>query len=112
MDFAGVGTTTSEAAAALRPGGRIVQVGLGRQETTVRNDDLINRMIQLHGSLGSEPDEVRQVLDFIAAGRIRPILEEVPFDTLSDSLERLHHGGVVGRLYTRPAACPGVGIPS
>lgn len=104
VDFAGVGSTTADAAAVVRAGGRIVLVGLGRSETSVRNSDLVNRMIQLHGSVGSELDEVRQVLDFIAAGRIRPVLEEVPFDSLPESLDRLARGEVVGRLYTRPRA--------
>ncbi|WP_245721835.1 zinc-binding dehydrogenase [Nocardia crassostreae] len=104
VDFAGVGSTTADAGAVVRAGGRIVLVGLGRSETAVRNADLVNRMIQLHGSIGSEPEEVRQVLDLIAAGRMQPVLEEVPFETLPESLGRLERGEVVGRLYTRPRA--------
>ncbi|MBP8535676.1 zinc-binding dehydrogenase [Streptomyces sp. MK37H] len=102
IDFAGVGSTTSDAIDAVRRHGRVVMVGLGTKTTTFSNGSLIRKSVQLRGSYGASKDEYRQVLGFIADGRIEPIVEEIPFADLNQGLDRLRHGKVRGRLITRP----------
>lgn len=103
VDFAGVGTTTAEAALAVRLGGRVVVVGLGAELATINTVDLVTRNVRLQGSLGSSRDELAQVLGLIADGSLVPVLEEVPFDALTEALDRLDTGTVSGRLFTRPS---------
>ena len=102
IDFAGASSTTAAAIEAVRPGGRVVLVGLAKEATTFRTHGLISNRVELVGSLGASKDELRQVYDFIAAGAIKPMVEEVPFLKLNEALQRLGEGGVVGRLFARP----------
>ncbi|GAA0898176.1 MULTISPECIES: zinc-binding dehydrogenase [Streptomyces violaceusniger group] len=102
IDFAGVGSTTSDAIDAVRRHGRVIMVGLGTRTTTFSNGSLIRKSVQLRGSYGASKEEYRQVLGFIADGRIEPVVEEIPFADLNQGLDRLRHGKVRGRLVTRP----------
>ena len=52
IDFAGVGSTTAEAIAAVKAGGCIVLVGLGALEVRVSTIALALRGITLPGSMG------------------------------------------------------------
>lgn len=102
VDFAGVGTTTADAITAVKPGGRVVVVGLGAPEATIPTGSLITKNVQLRGSIGASIDELRQVLGLIADGALTPIVEEVAFDDLESALRRLEQGKAHGRLVTRP----------
>jgi propanol-preferring alcohol dehydrogenase len=102
IDFAGVGSTTSDAIDAVGRLGRVVMVGLGARTTTFTGGNLIRKSVQLRGSYGASKEEYRQVLDFIAEGRIDPRVEEIPFTDLNEGLDRLRRGEVRGRLVTRP----------
>jgi alcohol dehydrogenase, propanol-preferring len=98
VDFAGFGTTTAQAIEAVRVGGHIVQVGLGRFETTISTRALISRRATLVGSQGGTKDDIRAVYDHFASGAITPRVTEIDFDGIPDGLERLRDGRVVGRL--------------
>jgi propanol-preferring alcohol dehydrogenase len=102
IDFAGVGATTSDAVDVVRRLGRVVVVGLGTQNTTISNGNLIRKSVELRGSYGASKDEYRQVLSFIAQNRITPVVEEIPFRELNAGLDRIRRGQVRGRLVTRP----------
>ncbi|MEE4596158.1 zinc-binding dehydrogenase [Streptomyces sp. DSM 41524] len=97
-----MGSTTSDAIDAVRRHGRVVMVGLGTRTTTFSNGSLIRKSVQLRGSYGASKEEYRQVLGFIADGRIEPVVEEIPFADLNQGLDRLRHGKGRGRLVTRP----------
>lgn len=62
------------------------------------------RSLVLRGSRGATQDEYREVLSLIAVGEIVPRLEAVPFSKIPESLQRLEHGDVLGRQFTRPNA--------
>ncbi|WEP00882.1 zinc-binding dehydrogenase (plasmid) [Streptomyces sp. FXJ1.172] len=102
VDFAGVGSTTSGAVDAVRRRGRVVLVGLGTNTTGFSTGSLVRKSVELRGSYGASKDELRQVLDFIARGRIEPVVEEIPFAGLNEGLDRIRRGAVRGRLVTRP----------
>ncbi|MGV0791225.1 zinc-binding dehydrogenase [Mycolicibacterium sp. XJ1819] len=103
VDFAGAGTTTADAVTAVKPGGRVVVVGLGEPEIPVPSQQLVLKNVQLRGSFGASLDELGAVLDLIAAGCLKPVVEEFAFDDLPTALKRLETGDVRGRLVTRPA---------
>ncbi|VEG47112.1 Zn-dependent alcohol dehydrogenase [Mycolicibacterium flavescens] len=102
IDFAGMGTTTADALAAVKPGGRVVVVGLGSPEATIPTHLLVTHNISLRGSLGASLEDLEAVLGLIAAGELTPVIEEVPFADVPVALKRLEAGQVRGRLVTRP----------
>ena len=102
IDFAGMGTTTSEAVKAVDVNGRVVVVGLGKLEAIIDTQVLIRRRIQLKGSLGGTHKDLRQVYQLLAKGLINPTLTEVPFNELNYYLEQFREGKTRGRIFTRP----------
>lgn len=103
VDFAGTGTTTAAAVNAMKPGGRIVLVGLSAKEVSLNTYDLVSRGISLKGSAGSSLEELAIVLGLIANGKLIPRLEEIPFSDIANSLVRLAKGDSLGRLYADPS---------
>lgn len=102
IDFAGTGTTTAAAIEAVRPGGRVVVIGLEAGNAEINISHMVLLSIQLHGSLGASKQDLVEVYDLIAAGELQPHIEEVAFDDVPAALDRLHRGGVAGRLFTNP----------
>jgi propanol-preferring alcohol dehydrogenase len=98
VDYAGFGTTTAGALKAIRFDGRVVQVGMGRLETTIDIRDLILNKAQLLGSVGGTKEDVAAVYELIGSGDLKPVVTVITFDEIPDSLEKLHQGKVIGRL--------------
>lgn len=103
VDFAGAGVTTAEAAKAVKPGGRVVLVGLSQKTATLDTYEFIVLNVTLKGATGSTLEEVQKCLQMVADKEIDPLLEEIPFDQIREGLARLDRGDVVGRLYANPA---------
>ncbi|MFV8816451.1 zinc-binding dehydrogenase [Haliea sp. E17] len=98
VDFAGFGTTTAGAIRVVRPGGRVVLVGLGSTEALIPTMPLIAKSVALLGSGGGMPADTRAVLDFMAAGELTIQASTIGFGEIPEGLERLARGGVVGRI--------------
>jgi alcohol dehydrogenase, propanol-preferring len=98
IDFVGIGPTVNAAIAAVRNGGRIVLVGLGANQVPLPTLPLITKQISVAGAWGSTRRELVEVMDFIAAGRISSLMEEISLDDVPAGYERLHRGEVAGRL--------------
>jgi propanol-preferring alcohol dehydrogenase len=102
VDFAGFGTTTSGAIEAVRPGGLVVQVGLGKTEATISTTMLTGKAVTLRGSRGGMGGAIQGVLGHMERGELEIAATTVGFDEIPDALERLRKGGVVGRLVATP----------
>lgn len=102
VDFAGFGTTTAGAIEAVRPGGLVVQVGLGKTEATISTAALTGRMVTLRGSRGGMGGAIQGVLKHMERGELEIAASTVGFEEIPDALERLRQGGVVGRLVAVP----------
>ncbi|KAE8374512.1 chaperonin 10-like protein [Aspergillus bertholletiae] len=102
VDFAGAGITTAAAVQAVKPCGRVVVVGLAAKQMSLDTHALITRNITIQGSIGASLEELTEVLRLIADGRLSPILEQIPFDSIPCGLQRLAQGMVTGRLFTDP----------
>jgi propanol-preferring alcohol dehydrogenase len=98
VDFAGFGTTTSGAISAVRPGGLVVQVGLGRTEALISTMEMIGKGVTLRGSGGGRPADTAAVLGHMARGDLRIEATTIGFDEIPEGLARLERGGVVGRI--------------
>jgi propanol-preferring alcohol dehydrogenase len=102
VDFAGFGTTTAGAIAAVRPGGLVVQVGLGRPEATISTVILTGKAVTLRGARGGWPGSIAAVLQHMERGELEIAAATVAFDDIPASLERLRVGEVIGRLVATP----------
>lgn len=97
VDFAGFDTTNA-AIEAVRFGGRVVQVGMGKLDTFISTKSLILSHVTLVGSVGGTKEDVAGVYHYFSTGELEAVITEITFDQIPEGLERLHHGGVVGRL--------------
>jgi propanol-preferring alcohol dehydrogenase len=98
VDFAGFGTTTAGAIEAIGHGGRVVQVGMGRLESTINTYALILKNVHLIGSTGGSRQAIENVMKYMASGDITPAVEHTDFDGIAEGVARLARGEVRGRL--------------
>ncbi|MFJ6693168.1 zinc-binding dehydrogenase [Streptomyces sp. NPDC091294] len=98
VDFAGYGSTTAAAVESVRPGGRVVQVGLTVVEGTLNLQILTMNEVELVGSLGGSNDDNAQVLKLMAEGRLRPQTVGIEFSKVGEALRTLQEGGTTGRF--------------
>ncbi|HCE5828584.1 TPA: zinc-binding dehydrogenase [Pseudomonas aeruginosa] len=101
VDFAGFETTTSGAIEAVRKGGRVVQVGVGRAETTIPTLILVMKEVELVGSLAGTVEDLEVVLALLAEGKLKPLVSTIGFNEVPEGLARLDRGEVRGRLAVR-----------
>lgn len=98
VDFAGFGSTTAGAITAVRPGGIVVQVGLGVVEATISTGELTTKPVSLLGSRGGIEGACAEVLKHMRNDELCIEATEISFDEIPEGLARLAAGGVVGRL--------------
>ncbi len=98
VDYAGF-DTTQKALNAVKRGGTVVQVGLGKPTFTIVTPTLLGRTII--GSLGGTVEDIEEVFALMAKGEITPVYEEIAFDEIGAGLERLKNNQVTGRLVAR-----------
>ena len=92
VDFAGFGTTTAGAIEAIRHGGRIVQVGVGQQESTINTYLLAMKDLQLVGSVGGTPADTVEVIKYIASGGLTIATRTIGFDDIPAGLDEVTRG--------------------
>lgn len=102
IDFAGFGDTTVKAIDAVKFGGTVVLVGMGKLEFSFPTFDFITRAINLQGSttMGRRED-LENVLQMIADGDLHIETSDITFDEIPEGIDRLAKGGVTGRLVAR-----------
>ena len=83
---------------AIAMNGTVVQVGMGRLEATINTRTLILKKVSLKGSQGGDGDDIANVYKLMAEGNMDVDLTEIKFEEVAEGLERLHKGGVKGRL--------------
>jgi propanol-preferring alcohol dehydrogenase len=98
VDFAGFGDTTAGAIGAVRPGGLVVQVGLGKTQALIDTYALIGRRVTLRGSGGGRPRDTAAVLAHMGRGELEIEASTIGFEEIPEGLKRLERGGVVGRI--------------
>ena len=98
IDFAGGGKTTEDAIMAVRPKGRVVIVGMAKDYANINTMAMIMKELTFVGSQGSTPQELKDVLDLMASGKLAPILNDITFDQIGEGIDLLTEGKVKGRL--------------
>lgn len=98
IDFAGFGTTTSEAVEVVPRNGRVVLVGLGVPEGAINLQALTLKQVHLIGCEAGSVEDCEAILALIAEGKVRPLTTMIGFDEIGDGVGRLERGEVAGRL--------------
>ncbi|MET8310804.1 MULTISPECIES: zinc-binding dehydrogenase [unclassified Micromonospora] len=98
VDYAGF-DTTQKALAAVKRGGKVVQVGLGRPTFTIATPTILGKSIV--GSLGGTVQDIEEVFDLLLRSEIEPTYTEIAFEEIGAGLERLRNNEVTGRLVAR-----------
>jgi alcohol dehydrogenase, propanol-preferring len=103
IDFAGFGDTTAKAVSAVRRNGRVVLVGLGRTEMTLRTPEVVRKQVQIVGSQGGTREDIAAVYELLRSREITPACTVIGFDDIPQALDDLEHHRVTGRLVARIA---------
>jgi len=98
VDFAGFGDTTQAALSAIKHGGRVVIVGMGRSEATLNTFDIILEEAKILGSMGGTKDDVAAVYELLSSGKVKPVVKVIDFDSIPAGIDDLRDGKVTGRL--------------
>lgn len=99
VDFVGGGATAEFALSGLKKGGTYVAVGLFGGSITLEMPPLVLRSISIRGSYVGNLNELRELIDLVRGGSVKPIpVEAIEFNSVNDALQRLRKGTVNGRL--------------
>lgn len=98
VDYAGFGTTTTDALNAVGYHGKVVLVGMGVLETKVHVTNMIIKESTLIGSNGGTKEDIQDVYELMAAGKLTPVLTEISFDDIPQGIQDLEDRKITGRL--------------
>jgi alcohol dehydrogenase, propanol-preferring len=82
----------------LRPGGTCVLIGLPPGEFHLSLFDVVLKRLTIRGSIVGTRKDLRESLDFAAAGLVRAAVEVQPLEAINDVFDRLQKGQVNGRV--------------
>lgn len=82
----------------LRPGGTCSLVGLPPGHFPTPIFDVVLKRLTIRGSIVGTRQDLKETLDFAAAGRIHAQVESQPLDAINEVFTRLKQGDVVGRV--------------
>ncbi|KAJ8487415.1 hypothetical protein ONZ51_g4182 [Trametes cubensis] len=102
LDLVGIQPTVDSAVDMLRPGGTLLLVGLGAQAVTISSLAMTMKQLLIKGSFGGEYRDLEESLDAIAAGKVKPRVEE----RLMDECGKVVHGLTKGQIRARVALVP------
>lgn len=78
--------------------GTVVLVGMASLEATVNITDFITGSKKLVASNGGTPQDIADIYDLMASGKLTPTLTEISFEDIPEGIEQLKRGEVMGRL--------------
>ena len=97
VDYAGFGTTTSAAIETLAEFGTLVQVGMGKLESTINTYPIIINQLTVRGSKSGTKEDLAALYELMRSGQLNPPMNLITQADIADSLDKLRAGGVVGR---------------
>ena len=78
--------------------GVVVLVGMGRSQTTLNINPIITKQTQLRGSKSGTREDLAELYEMMRSGELNPPMNLITHAEIPEAIERLHQGGVVGRL--------------
>ena len=97
VDYAGFGTTTSAAIETLGRFGTLVQVGMGRLESTINTYPIIINQLTIKGSQSGSKQDLAEIYDLMRSGKLNPPMNHIKHEDIPEAINKLREGGVVGR---------------
>lgn len=98
IDFAGGGQTTTDAINVVGQYGKVVIVGMAKDEAEINTMAMILKELTFAGSQGSTTKDLKECLDLLASGELDPVINTISFDQIGEGIEMLTRGEVKGRL--------------
>jgi propanol-preferring alcohol dehydrogenase len=103
-DFVGRESTFEQAQKLVRPGGIVSAVGLGSLTVPFMPMIVASYEIRVQGSFRGTSVELKEVLRYIAEGKIRPQVETGELEGVNHWIEELKNGRVRSRMALMPKA--------
>jgi propanol-preferring alcohol dehydrogenase len=72
VDYAGFGTTTAEALDTLAEHGTFVQVGMGRNTSTINTYSIILKQLNVYGSKSGTKEDLEALYELMKSGQLNP----------------------------------------
>jgi propanol-preferring alcohol dehydrogenase len=101
LNLVATGKTMEEAFYSLRRCGALVVVGLPREEFTLPVIPFVGRGVRIIGSVVGTRQDLREVLELGAAGKVQPLITEYPLAAINEALAELRGGRIAGRAVLR-----------
>ncbi|TJY69352.1 alcohol dehydrogenase [Arthrobacter sp. CAU 1506] len=98
VDYAGFGTTTSAAIETLGEFGTLVQVGMGRLESTINTYPIIINQLTIRGSKSGTKEDLAGIYELMKTGQLNPPMNHISQADIPGAIDKLRAGGVVGRF--------------
>jgi propanol-preferring alcohol dehydrogenase len=96
------GASSSALAGGLATNGKLIVVGASEEPVTVATGDLIDRGVQVLGSLTGTPALNEENLVFAEQQGVRALIEEVPLENVATAFTRMLDGKARFRMVLRP----------
>ena len=78
----------------LRPDGRLVVMGADSEPISVSPMDMISRRLRLIGSQQNTREHLFEALEFVAKGKVKPMIEVFSLDQIGDAYKKVAEGKV------------------
>ncbi|MDO4238693.1 zinc-binding dehydrogenase [Micrococcus sp.] len=98
VDYAGFGTTTAEALETLVEKGTVVQVGMGKLESTINTYPLIVNQLTLKGSKSGTTEDLAGIYELMKDGSLKAPINHITHAEIPEAIDKLREGGVIGRF--------------
>jgi propanol-preferring alcohol dehydrogenase len=99
FELVGLAATMRASMAMLRRRGRLVLVGYTGEEFSVHPVALIVRELVVLASVGSTLQDLHDVVDLVAMGKMKPVVDyTLPLAEFARGLEAVESGGLMGRV--------------
>lgn len=102
IDFVGSDKTFQSAQTLIRPGGKIVLVGLGSSHVSLATAPMITFQVEVLGSFWGTHQELEEIFDLISKGKIKPEVQTAPLKEVNHWLKELEAGHIKARIALLP----------
>ncbi len=86
--------SASEAVRGIRPDGRLVIMGLDTEPVQISPADLILKRIKIVGSQQNNREYLYEALDFVAKGKVKPMIEKFALKDIETAYDKVEKGDV------------------
>ncbi|MFI5449507.1 MAG: alcohol dehydrogenase catalytic domain-containing protein [Candidatus Bathyarchaeia archaeon] len=86
--------SVTDALKGLRPDGRAVIMGVSTDPLSLTAGDLIGKRIRIIGSQQNGSEYLYEALDYVAKGKVKPIIETYPLSGIAQAYDKVANGTV------------------